>query len=346
MASIDSLAAASLQHILTVILIVTPLGAILLPFVGILIFFMPTESKRRPVFLLNVVACFLGICQAIYFASLHTYVVLHPNKPVSHTAAIAAIVILLMPPIIVDSILLFRLFAFYPLQLTSRNTLLAILAPTLVCKAARLACLIALIVTYPVAQLDGPSYARLPHLVWGHGPWIIIIFSLQVVDNSYMSVMFLYKLYCYGYHTRKELGGSSSRNITATIFTIALGNCVIPLVVDVVVIILRVFLPGWSSGAYVLLISNFVTIIGIVFATVWATNQTWITRHMEQFNITVDARTQSTVHFPAGSIASAISLAACDPYHDVVDLLSLSASPTSHSIPQGDSSPSESIHHV
>ena len=178
----------SLHHVLTVILIVAPLGAILLPVIGVLIFFTPTESRRRPVFVLNIFACILGICQAIYFTSIYSYVVLHPRKPVSHTSAIAAIATLLIPPILVDSILLFRLLAFYPIQLTPRNTLLAIMAPTFLCKVARLACLIAFLVTYPVARLNRPSYAALPQLVWGRGPWIIALFALQALDNTYVSL--------------------------------------------------------------------------------------------------------------------------------------------------------------
>jgi hypothetical protein len=174
----------TLHHVLTVVLIVAPLGAVLLPVIGVLLFFTPTESRRRPIFLLNILACILGICQAIYFTSFYSYAVIHPHKSVSHTTAIAAIAILLTPPILVDSILLFRLLAFYPIQLTPRNTLLAIMAPTFLFKAARLACLIAFLVTYPVARLDGPSYATLPQLVWGRGPWIIAVFALQALDNT------------------------------------------------------------------------------------------------------------------------------------------------------------------
>lgn len=184
MDSLDSPNVVSLHHVLTVILIVAPLGAILLPIIGVLLFFTPTESRKRPVFLLNLLACFLGICQAIYFVSLNSYVVLHPDKPVSHTTAIAAIAILLTPPILVDSILLFRLLAFFPIQLTPRITLFAILTPTFLCKVARLACLVAFLVTYPVAHLDGPSYATLPQLVWGRGPWIIALLALQALDNT------------------------------------------------------------------------------------------------------------------------------------------------------------------
>jgi len=179
----------SLHYFLAVILIVAPLGAVLLPIIGVLLFFTPSESRKRPVFILNILACLLGICQAVYFSCLNSYVILHPDKPLSPTAARASIAILLAPPILIDSILLFRLLAFYPIQLTPRYTLIAILTPTFLSKAARLACLIAFLVTYPIAHLNGPSYATLPGLVWGRGPWIIALLALQALDNSYVSLI-------------------------------------------------------------------------------------------------------------------------------------------------------------
>ena len=189
MSSLDTNGVISLHHFLAVILIVAPLGAILLPIIGVLIFFTPSESRKRIVFILNILACLLGICQAIYFSCLNSYVILHPDKPLSPTAARASIAILLAPPILNDSILLFRLLAFYPIQLTPRYTLIAILTPTFLSKAARLACLIAFLVTYPIARLNGPSYATVPGLVWGRGPWIIALLALQALDNSYVSLI-------------------------------------------------------------------------------------------------------------------------------------------------------------
>jgi hypothetical protein len=47
---------------------------------------------------------------------------------------------------------------------------------------------------------------------------------------------------------------------------------------DVVLIVLSVFLPGWSSGAYIIFVANFITIIGVVIATVWAIGQSRLIR--------------------------------------------------------------------
>lgn len=77
---------------------------------------------------------------------------------------------------------------------------------------------------------------------------------------------------------------------------------------DIAVIILMIFLPGWSNGAYILFVVNFISILGIVFATVWTTNMNWIMRRMAEAG--TDARTQSTMRFQAKSIADAFS--GCD----------------------------------
>jgi hypothetical protein len=83
-------------------------------------------------------------------------------------------------------------------------------------------------------------------------------------------------------------------------------------------IILMILLPEWHGGVYILFIANFLTIFGIVFATVWTTNQNWILRRLVEAG--VDVRTQSTMHFQSKSITDA-SLSVNDPY-DSADFIS------------------------
>jgi len=125
--------------------------------------------------------------------------------------------------------------------------------------------------------------------------------------------MFLYKLYRFRYTTQKAIGGSSSKDILSrvpAVFVIALGNYVVPVAIDIVVIVLMILLPGWANGAFILYVANFITILGIVFATVWTTNQNWIYRRMVEAG--VDGRTQSTMRFQNKSIVDALSV--FDPY--------------------------------
>ena len=241
MSSLDPDGIVSLHHFLAVILIVAPLGAILFLVVAVLLLFTPPETRRHPVFILNIAACLVGTCQAIYFSCLNSYAILHPDKPVSHTIALASIAILLGPPIFIDGISFIRLLGFYPIRITAPSTLFSILTPAVLWKAARLACLTAFLVTYPITRFNGPSYVTLPGLVWGREPWIVALLALKVADNSYVpnltiaihthshwsnfdrfvSAIFLYKLYQYGYHKQHN-------DITPAIFTIALGNYLIP----------------------------------------------------------------------------------------------------------------------
>lgn len=161
--------------------------------------------------------------------------------------------------------------------------------------------------------------------------------------------MFLYKLYRFGYTTQKALGGSRSKHIAIigtsvtsdggtpedifsrvpAVFFITLGNYVVPcaltycnrldgqltcclirVTIDIVLIVLMIFLPSWSSGAYILYVSNFITILGIVFATVWTTNLNWVLRRMVEAGF--DTHTQSTMRFQVKSIADAYTV--YDPY--------------------------------
>jgi hypothetical protein len=114
--------------------------------------------------------------------------------------------------------------------------------------------------------------------------------------------------------------------IAPAIFTIALGNYVIPsvaiyllqaladncfirLTIDVALIVLAVLLPGWFSGAYIIFVANFINIIGIVFATAWAINQRTKIRRVVNFNAGAHARTtRTTIQFPVASIADAFSM--------------------------------------
>jgi hypothetical protein len=243
----------SLQHFLTVIFIVAPLGVILLLLITILLLFAPRGPRRRPLFILNIIACVLGICQAVFFACLNSYVILHPDKPVSHTIALAAIAILLGPPIFIDSISFIRLLAFYPIRLTAPSTLFAVVTPTFVWKAARLACLTAFLVTYPATRFNGPGSATLPGLVWdsANGHWTVALLALQVADNSYashlsaytctqrldfgrfVSAMFLYKLYQYGLHKPEVHGRPGCKYFISTRHMLrtdrSLFKCVLPL---------------------------------------------------------------------------------------------------------------------
>lgn len=66
-----------------------------------------------------------------------------------------------------------------------------------------------------------------------------------------------------------------------------------------------ILLPDWSGGVYILFVANFITIFGIVFATIWTTNQ-------NLRRASVDDRIQSTMQFQSKTIVDELSV--YDPY--------------------------------
>ena len=114
----------------------------------------------------------------------------------------------------------------------------------------------------------------------------------------------------------------------------------IRLTIDVTLIILAILLPGWFSGAYIIFVTNFINIIGIIFATAWAINQRMKTRRMVKFNADVHAHTTCTmIQIPATFITDTFSV---NGPPVVGPLLSSAVSHTSGLVSRGDTSESSS----
>ncbi|KAI0051147.1 hypothetical protein FA95DRAFT_391860 [Auriscalpium vulgare] len=291
-----------LAHNITIILIVAPLGAMLVPIVGTLLFFTPPHARRRPVFILNIVACCLGILQAAYNLAFTSLIVLYPSQQLPAVVFFLEIIFLLLPPLFIDSILLFRLLAFYPVQLTPPRTLSALLSVPVAVKFGRLATLLAFLVTYPMDRLRGPRVDAVQGLIWGRGSLIVILFALQALDNAYASSLFLYKLWRF---RKKGKNTGTSNDVLARVpaaFTIALGNYVFPVAMNIIQITLMLTMPHFINGIYIIFANNFVTILGVVFATVWTSQQNWVLRHLVETG--ADARTVSEMQFRVKSVST------------------------------------------
>lgn len=93
----------------------------------------------------------------------------------------------------------------------------------------------------------------------------------------YCSLFFLYKLRLFrqlglsGWVIRRKSIMSRLRGL----FVIALGNFVFPIILNLMQIFFISTDRSFLHGTYVLLTNNFVSIIGVVFATVWTSSQSW-----------------------------------------------------------------------
>ncbi|KAI0317790.1 hypothetical protein OF83DRAFT_1058033 [Amylostereum chailletii] len=301
-------------HFLTVILIVAPLSAMLVPIIGTLLFFTPPHTRRRPVFVLNICACLVGILQAVLILSLNVAVLLNPDQPLAASFLLLNVAAVLIPPVLIDAILLFRLLAFYPVQLTLPRTLATVLAFPILVKLARIGLAIAFMVTYPVDRLGGARSQVIAGLLWGRGTLVEAIFALQALDNAYASSIFLYKLYRFRKNGQNVRPFARPRILQdevlirlPSIFLIALGNYVFPVAMNIVQIALMGSRPHFMSGVYIVFVNNFVTILGVVFATIWTSKQNWALRRMLG-TPTFDDRPLSTIQFRVKSLSTMSSV--------------------------------------
>lgn len=174
---------AAVQTSLNFILVLTPLGAVLVPVVLILLFFSTPESRRHPVFILNVLACCSGICEAAINAALETKQILYPLEPVSKGLLTAVIAFSIVSPVFIDSILLFRLLAFFPRRFSSKKQIAGVLALPILVKCGRFVAVVLYLNSFTHSSGNLPSVLLAAQSTWPRNPYIMTEWSLQMVDN-------------------------------------------------------------------------------------------------------------------------------------------------------------------
>ena len=174
---------AAIRPSLNFILVLTPLGAVLVPVILILFFFSTPETRRHPVFIFNILACCSGICEAAINAALETKQIIYPNQPVSPSLLTAVIAFATISPVFIDSILLFRLLAFFPLRITPKRTLLAILLLPILIKCGRFIAIVLYLNSFTHTSGRLPSVLLAAQSTWPHNRYIMTEWSLQMADN-------------------------------------------------------------------------------------------------------------------------------------------------------------------
>ncbi len=174
----------AIRPALNFILVITPLGAILVPLIIVLFVFSPPSSRRNPVFILNVLACCSGVAEAVANACLETSQILYPLEPVSKGLLLTVISFAVVSPVFIDSILLLRILAFYPPKTTPTTKLIAVLIFPVILKCGRFT----VIVMYLNSFMNGSG--KLPNVLlaagsnWPKNPYITAEWTMQMVDNT------------------------------------------------------------------------------------------------------------------------------------------------------------------
>ncbi|KAJ6571263.1 hypothetical protein B0H19DRAFT_1231135 [Mycena capillaripes] len=262
------------------ILITTILGTILVPLLILLFALSTPQTRRRPVFILNVLAVSLGLITTA--VSLHFQIlgILAPFSPISVAENLAYVFLDTWMPWFSEAVLLLRIATVFP-----RHKLPLLLAFPIIVKAGRVAVNILYCVTWTRLLLAG---AGSQYAVLSEFPPSLYkaAFFLELVDNSYVSFLFLWKL---AQHRKPRFGGVAMERFTSsdskgstsyasklqTLFWIASTNFVFPLVF-VLVEIVMVF-AGTATVIFsgVDVVKTYVTIISTTFATVWSSTSSF-----------------------------------------------------------------------
>ncbi|KAL5531123.1 hypothetical protein ACEPAG_3999 [Sanghuangporus baumii] len=268
---------AAIRPSLNFILVATPLGGMLLPVIILLFVFSTPVSRKAPVFILNVIACLLGLLVAFMNGVLEVKEILQPTVPVPQAMFIATIASTLMTPMFVDSILLTRVIAFYPRRTSILTDRLRAIALPIAIKIARFVTVVLYLSNFTQQSKNLGNVLLVGEMTWFRDHYIIIEWTLQVVDNSYSSLFFLYKLRLFDAAGRE---GWIVRHPTTLkrirgLFYIALGNFVFPVILNVAQIVLITTDRSFLDGSYVMFVNDYISILGVVFATIWTTSSHW-----------------------------------------------------------------------
>ncbi|KAI6154156.1 hypothetical protein BKA82DRAFT_4098267 [Pisolithus tinctorius] len=240
------------------------------------------ESRCRTVFRLNVLAVCIVLAMGMLVGFSNGKIVVGQLGSLPLSIFLAELAFIVFPPLLCDSILLTRLFALYPLTSSPPTTLLKIFAFPFCVKCARVVVLTLFLnrCTNSATIVDGLSPDEVATWFF-RDPYMIAEWTMQITDNSYFVTVFLYNLRVRT-GSIKRMGGMTAR--IRQIFYISAANFVFPLIFNIMLIIgTSVASTGQLLvvGSLLLLINSYVTVMGVLCATVWFSRSERVLTHNE-----------------------------------------------------------------
>lgn len=247
---------------------------ILIPLIFALFYFSTPLSRRRPIFILNVIAIVLAFTAGIMIDSLAIHSMLSPLDAWPPSVNIAIGIIGAFQSILVDLILLLRLALIYPYTIVGPKRFALITTLPVLLKIARLVNMFVFIKVLADAA-RGPMGSENIAVVWATTPYLKIEWSAQLVDNAYASIAFLWAIRLRRKYRSSVESEISPRRTTfgqrmRTLFYISVSNFVFPSLLSLaqlVVVYKNVYVLTVNE---IVLVNTMVAVIGVVFATVWA----------------------------------------------------------------------------
>ncbi|PFH46140.1 hypothetical protein AMATHDRAFT_156171 [Amanita thiersii Skay4041] len=292
--------------------------AVLFPLLVILFFFSTKSLRRKPIFVMNVISIILGLTLGISFTFIMYQAITNPSNLLTRFAYLFPAFSLTLIPIFVDSILLLRLLIVYPFHATPHHVFILIFFPLMCIKAARIVD-VGLFIDLVISAMSKAIPNPVTNIQTGWTNQIAFLKAesfLQVIDNVITSCLFLYRLDIRKMLVQHPSENSFSRELpesytTSTIrglFWIAISNFIFPLLLGIVELVFMFHDPSFIHGIIVGIINAYVSIIGVLLATVWAASVRWTEEHHPSVR---ENNAVSTIHFTQGYSRnnSAISMA-------------------------------------
>ncbi|KIY52533.1 hypothetical protein FISHEDRAFT_69764 [Fistulina hepatica ATCC 64428] len=127
-----------------------------------------------------------------------------------------------------------------------------------------------------------------------------------MVDNLYSTSFFLWKLGAFYLTRLRDPAGSSNTSFLAhvrNLLVMTLGNFIFPFFLTVIQIILNMQDTSYVTGSLVRLANLYVNILGVIFATVWASGRAWGKSH----SMSNDSMVHSAFSASPGHISDSIN---------------------------------------
>ncbi|PBL02843.1 hypothetical protein ARMGADRAFT_981710 [Armillaria gallica] len=263
------------------VLIAHSFTVILVPLLIALLYLSTPRGRRKPIFILNVITISLAFTTGVLLDYRGIRTILSPDNPPELAYNLVVGVFGSVQYILIDTILLLRLLAVYPLAYIGTRRYIGLITLPVLLKLARVINLF-IFISVLVKATRNPATASLRvSQVWLQAPYLKIEWCMQLVDNMYASIFFLWRLVL-----RSRENGSPSPSIVSSstisfterlkiLFWIAVTNFVVPTLFSVAQIIIVYRGVTYVAINDVVLANTSTAVILVVFATVWAGSSHW-----------------------------------------------------------------------
>ncbi|KAJ7493717.1 hypothetical protein FB451DRAFT_1215202 [Mycena latifolia] len=248
-------------------LIATAFGSMLFPLLILLFSLSTTHTRRKPIFILNVLSVCLGIIASVLTIHRSTSSVLSPFASVNVTENLVYLTICELTPWFAEAVLLVRVAVVF-----SRQRLPLLLAFPITLKIARVVASVIFCIRWAKMEFSGMN--TLPR-------WLFQVpYSLELIDNSYVSFLFLWRLqlsrqsrFIEGTAVGPVNLSNSTQSFASklqTLFWIAATNFIFPLIFGLIEIITACRARDIKVTQLISQVNAYIAIISTVFATVWS----------------------------------------------------------------------------